>query len=146
MPYPVNFQHGNASNLPLEIQEGSFLYTDDTNNLYLDINGERHDVINRAVKNISGSSTSSFISLAGLDIGHYSLTGYYKIDSSYEVMHTSNILDVVVCLDETTSKKVVTFPSVTDGTYYINKLIYTGSVVETIEHLPIDGGNAWGEF
>jgi hypothetical protein len=52
----------------------------------------------------------------------------------------------VVAQDEVTSKKVITFPSVSDGNLYINKLIYKGSKVETIEHLPIDGGNAWGQF
>lgn len=146
MPYPVSFAHGNLSDLPQDVQEGSFLYTDDTNDLYLDINGERRNLIDRAVKNVTGSSQSSFVNVAGLDVGHYSLTGYYKLDSSSEVLYTANILDVVVCLDETTSKKVVVYSSVTDGVYYINKLIYSGLTVETIEHLPVDGGNAWGEF
>ena len=88
----------------------------------------------------------NFISLSGLEVGHYSLTGYYKIDSSSDVTYTQNVLDVVVCLDETTSKKVVIYSSVNGGTYYINKLIYHGTAIETIEHLPVDGGNAWGEF
>ena len=145
MPYPVGFAHGNFADLP-EVTEGNFLFTDDTEKLYLDINGSRHDLTNYGVKNICGSSSGNFISLSGLDVGHYSLTGYYRYDSSSEVLHTANVLDVVVAQDEVTSKKVIIFPSISDGNLYINKLIYKGSKVETIEHLPIDGGNAWGQF
>lgn len=146
MPYPVGFAHGNEANLPQEISEGKFLYTDDTNNLYLDIGGERHILTERPVVSVNGSSSAAFIMLSGLQVGHYSLTGYYKLDSSSEIKHTSNVLDVVVCLDELTSKKVVTFPSVTGGLYQINKITYNGSSVETVEELPIDGRPTWGNF
>ena len=41
---PVGFMHGNAADLPQQVQDGFFLFTDDSNKLYLDIAGERHDL------------------------------------------------------------------------------------------------------
>lgn len=41
---PVGFMHGDAANLPQEVTDGLFLFTDDTGKFYLDIEGTRHDL------------------------------------------------------------------------------------------------------
>ena len=104
-----------------------------------------NDLRDTPIKNVVGSTAETFINLAGLDVGHYALTGFFKIDSLHEVGQTSATLDVVVRYDEITSKKVILFPSVLNGDYYINKLIYDNYTVESIDKLPV-GGIDWGEF
>ena len=39
---PVGFMHGDEINLPQQVQNGNFLFTDDSGKFYLDINNERH--------------------------------------------------------------------------------------------------------
>lgn len=44
--------------------------------------GSSGSMINVPIKNVKGSSQAHFINVAGLDYGHYNLSGYYKLDSS----------------------------------------------------------------
>ena len=104
------------------------------------------DLTDQPVRNAKGGSPEAFVNMAGLEVGHYSLTGYYKKDSSYEIEQALSVLDVVVCIDTVTSKKVIVFPSVEDGEYLINKITYNGSTVETVEKLALGGGSTWGDF
>ena len=39
---PVGFMHGNEVDLPQQVQNGNFLWTDDTGKFYLDINSDRY--------------------------------------------------------------------------------------------------------
>ena len=88
-----------------------------------------NDLADQPVINAVGKTPETFVNLAGLEYGHYSLTGYYKEDSTGDVEQAEHILDVVVMPDEVTGKKVVVYPTVENGEYIINIITYENSLV-----------------
>ena len=88
-----------------------------------------NDLADQPVINAVGKTSETFVNMAGLEYGHYSLTGYYKEDSTGDVEQAEHILDVVVMPDEVTGKKVVVYPTVENGEYIINIITYENSLV-----------------
>lgn len=88
-----------------------------------------NDLSDQPVINAVGKTPDTFINLAGLDAGHYSLTGYYKKDSSKDIEQAQHILDVIVMPDEVTDKKIVIYPTVENGEYITNILTYENDLV-----------------
>lgn len=107
------------------------------------VNGASYDdLVDQPVKNAVGKTPETFINLAGLDVGRYSLSGYYKMDSSYDVEQTNYIMDVIVMIDEITGKKTLTYPTVENGEHVINIVTYEdGSIVSHTKQKP--GVNYW---
>lgn len=100
------------------------------------------DLTDQPVKNAIGKTQETFVNLAGLDVGRYSLSGYYKLESSYDVEHTNYVMDVIVMFDDVTGKRTLTYPAVENGEYVINIVTYeNGSVVSHIKQKP--GVNYW---
>ena len=52
---------------------------------------------NTPITVLNGSSENNFISLSGLDFGHYSLKGYYKANSSDELHYLTQPVEIEVC-------------------------------------------------
>ena len=123
---------------------------DPTTNQWAVVGGEGSqpsydDLADKPVLNAVGKTPETFINLAGLEAGHYTLSGYFKYDGSSDVDHSAIPLDVLVTVDETTGQKVITFPTVENGTYITNIVTYENNVaVSHVKQSP--GVNYWKTF
>ena len=91
-----------------------------------------NELLNTPIKNIAGSSPQNFVSLAGLEYGHYRLTGYYKEDVD-NTLQTSSPIELVVTQDEKTGEKLVIYQTVYNHELKNNVLVYAdGSLVDRI--------------
>lgn len=88
-----------------------------------------NDLADQPVINAVGKSAAQFVNLAGLEYGHYSLTGYYKEDSTSDVEQAQYVVDLLVVPDAETGKKVIIYPTVENGEYVTNIITYENNVV-----------------
>ena len=101
-----------------------------------------NEMTNVPIKNMIGTSSSRFINLAGLDVGHYNLKGYYKKDSLSDLENVTDFIDLTVKIDTVTNKKIIQYFTIENETLYSNLIIYNDGIVEKIEKIPMNGPEA----
>lgn len=136
--------HGGSSGRPnrnpgMGVVDGGVHYvsTNDYNNLD-----------NAPIVGLVGRSDISFINLAGLKEGHYTLKGYYKFYTGGDMFHIEKPLEIQVFegnLDDEnwTPVKVILYISMELGETYRNKLVYHGSQLVEKKKTPLEGPQ-WG--
>lgn len=102
-----------------------------------------NDLADQPVVNAVGKTSETFVNLAGLDVGHYSLSGYYKMDSSYDIEQANYVMDILVMIDEVTGKKTLTYPTVENGEHVINIVTYVNGMVELFTKQRPGVANYW---
>ena len=106
--------------------------------------GNYDQLDNQPVQNARGTADNNVV-LSGLDFGHYTVSGYYKEDSTSESKVTSMPLDVMVMPDADSGDKVVSFPIVNHGIYEIHILTYhDGSLVN--HDIQVPGSMFWKQI
>lgn len=123
-----------------------YIYDPTTQQWVAPVSGANYDdLANQPVKNAVGKTPETFINLAGLELGRYSLVGYYKLDSTHDVENTTDVMDVIVMTDTVTGKRTVTYPTVDAGVHVINIVTYdNGAVVSQTKQRP--GASYWKQM
>lgn len=105
---------------------------------------------NTPIKVLRGETESSFILLAALTAGHYTVQGYFKIESTgdiYEIVGTPLELLVLEEVDEYTEEttRVVEYLLLEKGKTYLQKYTYLNSVLVGDDKISLEGPE-WSEL
>lgn len=105
---------------------------------------------NTPITVLFGRSDISFVNLAGLQEGHYTVQGYYRIYTGGDTFYLDKPLEIQVFqgnLDDEnwTPVKVILYITMELGQTYRNKLVYHGSTLVEKKKIPLDGPQ-WGDI
>lgn len=103
------------------------------------------DLENVPIKNVTGNDQNAFVNIAGLTLGHYNVSGYYKLDNTSELLNTNTCcLDMIITMDSETNDRVAVYDIVENNDVFTYVITYHGTLVKTIKK--IDHEPTWGSF
>lgn len=112
------------------------------------LEGSDYDSLsNQPVQNATGSSEEQYINIAGLQEGQYTLTGFFKFESSGDIKYTTTPLHLQIMKDLEEDYIYAIYSTIEHGTIYNNLIKYQGTSVISDTKFTTSGSDPiWGEI
>lgn len=114
-----------TQNLSIDTEDTSSSGTASPGQTPFFVNGDYNRLENLPIRNLIGRDSGNFIVWSGLDIGNYTIKGYYKKSSLSRVQYQEDAMRFTVIEDLVTHSKVLYYMTIEDSEFYINKIQYS---------------------